>query len=68
LTRVRSRLTAVTVGLGAALAPTTAWAAHSRWIDTVFPFLVAAVAFLGTWAFLALLERWRRARRRHRAP
>src|SRR3990172_5811769 len=49
LTQVRSRLTAVTVGLGAALAPTTAWAAHSGWTDTLVGFLVAAVAFLGTW-------------------
>lgn len=64
---MRSRLTAVTVGLGAALAPTAAWAAHSSWTDTLVGFLIAAVAFLGTWAFLALLERWRRAQRR-KAP
>lgn len=61
-----ARFTAVIVGLGAALTPMPAWAAHRRWTDTLIGFLVPAVAFLGTCAFLALLERHRRARRRCR--
>jgi hypothetical protein len=61
-----ARFTAVIVGLAAVLAPMTAWAAHSRWSDILFGLGVPAVAFLGTWAFLALLDRCRRARRRRR--